>query len=389
MAMPLGYNLRNLLVRRFATIMSAAGVAAVVAVFVIVMGLAEGFRAAVATTGSERNAILLRDGPRSELQSAVDRGIVDILKTLPQIAVGREGRPLLSADMLIVINHEKRGGAGPTNVNVRGILPGSLELRDGVRLTSGRMFEAGSAEVIVGKALSGRVQNCEIGGVIRQGGRDWTVVGIFEAEGSSFESEIWGDAEVMLQAFQRRVYQSVTLRMRDPQDLPALAAAVAGDERLKTLQVFRQDIYYAEQSEAVTTFIRTLGYTITIVMSIGAILGAMNTMYAAVANRTREIGTLRAIGFTPFSIFSSFLIECLVLSLIGAVAGALLALPVDGIATGTTNWASFSEVAFQFRITGGVLAGGVLFGLLMGVIGGAFPAWRAARLRIIAALRPA
>jgi len=387
MALPLGYNLRNLLVRRTATLMSMGGIALVVAVFVVVSALAEGFRAAVAETGSPDNVLVMRDGATSEIQSAMNREIVDLLRSLPEVARDASGRPVASVDMVLVVNHPRLGGEGSTNVTVRGVSGAYREVRPSLAIAEGRWFTPGSDEIVVGEALSRRVADCQIGGTVRQSGRGWKVVGIFRAEGTAHESEVWGDADVMLDAFQREVYQSVTLRLAEGRDSGALAALFGRDLRLKSLQAEREDRYYGKQSEDVTLFLRTLGIVVTAVMSIGAIFGAMNTMYASVAHRSREIGTLLAIGFHPTTIFLAFLVESLLLSAAGALAGCLLALPVDGLATGTSNWATFSEVAFQFRVTPGVLRGGLLFGLVMGFVGGALPALRAARSTIIAALR--
>ncbi len=387
MALPLGYNLRNLLVRRTATLMSMGGIALVVAVFVVVSALAEGFRAAVAETGSPDNVLVMRDGATSEIESAMNREIVDLLRSLPEVARDASGRPVASVDMVLVVNLPRLGGEGSTNVTVRGVSGAYREVRPSLALAEGRWFTPGSEEIVVGEALSRRVADCQVGGTLKQSGRNWRVVGTFAAEGTAHESEVWGDADVMLDAFQREVYQSVTLRPSGGGGEAGLVAAFERDLRLKSLQAEREDRYYEKQSEDVTLFLRTLGIVVTVVMSIGAVFGAMNTMYASVAHRAREIGTLLAIGFGPSAIFLAFLVESLLLSAAGALLGCLLALPVDGLATGTSNWASFSEVAFQFRVTPGVLRGGLLFGLVMGVVGGALPALRAARSTIIAALR--
>jgi len=385
-ALPLAYNLRSLFLRRTATLMTGAGIACVVAVFISVMALAEGFRAAVATTGRPDRALILRDGSTAEINSAIDRGAWDLLRTLPLVALGPAGRPLAAADMVLVLNHGKIPDGTPTNVTVRGMAGEYRALRAEVRLVEGAWFTPGSAEVMVGRALVGRLQDCRVGGMIRQAGRDWTVVGVFSAGGSAFESEIWGAAEVMLDAFERKVFQSVTVGLRVPGDAEALAELFAGDVRLKTLEGTREDRYYEAQSGMLTGLIRGLGVFIGVLMAIGAVVGAMNTMYAAVAGRRREIGTLLAMGFSPGAIFFSFLLESLLLALAGSLLGCLLSLPVNGIATGTTNWATFSEVAFAFKITPSLFLTGILFGLVMGVLGGALPALRAARLPAAAAL---
>ncbi len=385
MALPLGYNLRNLLVRRTATLMSMGGIALVVAVFVVVSALAEGFRSAVSETGSPENVIVMRDGATSEIESAMNREVVDLLRSLPEVGRDAAGRPLASADMVLVVNHPRLGGEGSTNVTVRGVSGAWREVRPSLAIAAGRWFTPGSEEVVVGEALSRRVADCQIGGTLKQSGRAWKVVGTFTAEGTAHESEVWGDADVMLDAFQREVYQSVTLRPSGGES--GLVAAFERELRLKSLQAEREDRYYAKQSEDVTLFLRTLGLVVTVVMSIGAIFGAMNTMYASVAHRSREIGTLLAIGFGPSAIFLAFLVESLLLAAAGALVGCLLAMPVDGLATGTSNWATFSEMAFELRVTPAVLRGGLLFGLVMGVVGGALPALRAARSTIVVVLR--
>lgn len=387
MAPPIGYNLRSLFVRRTATLMAAAGVACVVAVFIVVTSLAEGFRLAVGTSGSPRNALLIRKGSQAELQSNLDPGLVDLVRSLPHAATGEDGRPLAFGDTVMVMSLAKREGGGEANVTLRGLDRRSLPLRERFRLLSGRLFEPGSAELIVGRGIAGRVKGLEVGGSFRQRGREWRIVGLFEADGSGFESEVWGDVDAILGSMNLRVYQSVTLRLRDAASLDALKALAARDLRLNSLEVRREDLYYAAQSEPVTTALSRLAMIVTVVMSIGAVVGAMNTMYAAVASRTREIGTLRAIGFGPGAIFLGFLAESLCLCALGTAAGAALSLLADGIATGTTNFSSFSEVAFRFRVTPRVVLEGAIFGLAMGLVGGALPALRAARLRVVRALR--
>lgn len=387
MALPFRYNLRNLLVRRLATLMTAGGVACVVAVFVIVLALAQGFRQSVESSGSPANAIIMRDGATSELSSAIDLEAYARVRALPGIAVATDGSPLASGEVVLVINHPKLGNGEPTNVSARGVSANALAVRPDLEIVEGRAFTPGSSEIIVGKALSQRIQDCQLGGVIRQVNRDWKVVGIFSANDSAFESEIWGDVDVMRDAFRRRVFQSITVRLDGAGGLDTLRARFADDPQLKTFQVKREDVYYEEQAGPLSEFITILGTIVTVVMSIGAIVGAANTMYAAVAHRRREIGTLLAIGFSPFSIFFSFLLECLLIALVGGAAGCLLALPIDGVRTGTTNWQTFSEMAFPFEVTPGLMLAGIAFAAIMGLVGGALPAFRAARQQVVVALR--
>ncbi|MEQ8768531.1 MAG: FtsX-like permease family protein [Planctomycetota bacterium] len=387
MALPVSYNLRNLFVRRVATLMTAGGIACVVAVFIVVLALAEGFRQSVSKSGSPENAILLRDGATSELSSAIDVEAFAMIRTLPGVAQDADGQPLATGEVVLVINHPKLDDGEPTNVSARGVSANVMEVRPEVEIAEGRMFSPGSSEIIVGRALSQRIQDCQLGGVIRQVNRDWTVVGIFDAGDSAFESEIWGDVDVMRDAFKRRVYQSVTVRLENEGALEQIQARLADDPRLKTLQAKREDAYYEEQAGPLSEFITYLGTAICIVMAVGAIVGAVNTMYAAVANRRREIGTLLAIGFGPFSVFLSFLFECLLICFVGGVLGCLLAWPIDGVRTGTTNWQTFSEMAFPFRVTPELMGIGILFALLMGLVGGVLPAYRAARQPVVEALR--
>lgn len=387
MALPFTYNLRNLAVRRGASLFTVFGIACVVAVLAVMLALAAGFQNAVASTGDSRNALILRDGATTEIESAIDRGAVDTIRSLPVIPRSAEGMRLAAAEMVLVLNHPKRGG-GSTNVTLRGLTEASTFVRPELEMVEGRLFAPGTAEIVIGRQLAARLEGSEVGSTIKQAGREWKIVGIFGTAGSAFESEIWGDAEILLSALNRRIFQSLTVRFPTPEGIEALRAELGRDPRFKTLQVLREDEYYAAQSASLTLFMKTLGIFISVVMAIGALFGALNTMYASVAQRTREIGTLRAIGFGPVAIFLSFLGESVVLGLAGAILGCLLALPVNGIATGTTNWATFSEVAFTFQITAGVLGTGIVFGIAMGVIGGALPALRAARLPIVEALRP-
>jgi putative ABC transport system permease protein len=382
-ALPISYNLRNLLVRRTATALTALGIAAVVAVFVCVLALAEGFRAALAGTGRADRVLVVRKGSDSEIASAIDRGAYNLLRALPGVRAAASGGPLAEGDMVIVVNLERRT-EGTTNVTVRGLSGAYRELRGEVAMREGRWFAPGSTEVVVGAALSERVKGCRVGDAIAAAGRSWTVVGIFEAGGGAFESEVWGDADVMLGAFQRRVLQSVTLGLEEGADLEALRARFASDPRLETFEIEREDRYYEKRSATLSGLLRTFGAFISIVMAIGAALGATNTMYAAVAARRREIGTLLAIGFGPTSIFLAFLAEALLLALLGSLLGCVLALPADGVATGTSD--QFREVAFRFRITPALLRDAIGFGLAMGAAGGALPAIRAARVPAVVAM---
>ena len=274
----------------------------------------------------------------------------------------------------------------PANVPVRGVGPRAFDVRETLKFVEGRRFAPGTREINVGRLAVGRFQGLALGSDVKFGSTTWKVVGVFTADDASFESEVWGDIDLMMPAFQRNGYQSVTVKLADPSAFDSFEAAIDGDPRLD-LQPQREQDYYAEQSQAMTTVIRVFGTFVTLILSIGAMFGAMNTMYAAVAYRTREIGTLRALGFSRLRIVTAFLAESIALALVGGVIGCILALPVHGLSTGTTNLSSFSEVAFKFRITPALLVGGLVFSAVMGAVGGLLPAIRAARIPVARALR--
>jgi ABC-type lipoprotein release transport system permease subunit len=387
MAIPLSYNVRNVLNRPVSTLTTAIGVGLTVAIFIGALGLVSGFRAAMLTTGLPANAIALRKGADSEISSGVMRDQANILRALPDVAPGPDGRPLVSADLVVVMNKERLGQPGSSNVTVRGVDAGAIALRDRVKIVEGRMFTPGTDEVIVGARIAPRFANCAVGDHIRFGQRDFSVVGHFRAGGSAFESEIWGDNPVLMPALQRDdVFQSVTFRMRDPSRFVALQKELEADPRLP-IQLKRESDFYDEQSGLLARVVLPLGIFITIVMAVGAVFGAMNTMYAAVGSRTREIATLLVLGFSPLAILTSFVFESVFLSLIGGAIGCVIALPLNGITTSTTNFQSFSEVAFAFRVTPAALLSGMIFAAVMGLIGGFLPALRAARQTIASSLR--
>jgi putative ABC transport system permease protein len=380
------YNLRSMIVRKGTAAMTAGGIAMVVAVFVMTLAIAQGFRQTLVASGSPQNAIVLRKGATAETVSAVLRTDVPIVESLPQVARSLDGRPLSSSELVLIIAVPRISDNQPANVPVRGVGPRAYDVRDSLKLVEGRRFTPGTREINVGRAAVGRFKGLTLGSNVRFGGAAWTVVGVFTADDAAFESEVWGDVDLMMPAFQRNGYQSMTVKLADPAMFDSFKATLEGDPRLH-LRPQREQDYYAEQSQALTTVIRVFGTFVTLILAIGAMFGAMNTMYAAVAYRTREIGTLRALGFTRFRIVTAFLAESTALALLGGILGCLLALPVHGLSTGTTNFASFSEVAFKFRITPALLAGGLIFSALMGAAGGLLPAIRAARIPIARALR--
>jgi putative ABC transport system permease protein len=380
------YNLRSMVVRKGTAAMTAMGIAMVVAVFVMTLAIAQGFRATLVASGSPQNAIVLRKGATSETVSAVLKPQLPIIETFPQIARGTDGLPLASPELVVIISLPRLSDNQPANVPLRGVGPHAFQVRDTLKFVEGRRFQPGSREINVGRLAVGRFKGLTLGSTVKFGSAAWTVVGVFTADDASFESEVWGDVDLMLPAFQRNGYQSVTVKLTSPSAFDAFAAAMDADPRLD-LQPQREQAYYADQSKVMTTVIRIFGTFVTLILSIGAMFGAMNTMYAAVAYRTREIGTLRALGFSQLRIVTAFMTESIALALVGGVIGCILALPVHGLSTGTTNMASFSEVAFKFRITPALLASGLLFAGLMGAAGGLLPAIRAARIPVARALR--
>jgi len=309
-----------------------------------------------------------------------------VVETQPEVALGPEGERLVSKETVVLMSLDKRGTSEPSNVVIRGIGPQGLALRPQVKLVAGRMFRPGSSEIIAGRAIGERFKGAGIGERLRFGMREWTVVGHFEAGGSGFDSEIWGDAEQLMQAFRRTSYSSLVLRLTDASGFAALKAQLEADPRL-TVEAKRESVFYAEQSQALATFIRVLGMTLSIIFSTGAVIGAMITMYAAVANRTAEIGTLRALGFRSRSILWAFLLEALLLGALGGALGLALASLMQQVSFSTMNFQTFSELSFSFTLNLRIALASMAFALLMGLLGGFLPAVRAARLRIVDALR--
>jgi len=386
MAIPISYNVRNIMQRPWSTLMTALGIGLVVAILIGALALASGFQAALVENGSPDNAFILRTGADSEISSGISLEQAAILRAHPQVAPGPDGRPLVSNDLVVLTNLQRLGQEGSSNVPIRGIDPNALAVRPQVRVVEGRMFTPGTDELIVGRRIVPRFEKTKIGDKLRFGQRDFTVVGHFVAGGTAFESEIFGDQAVLSPAFDREGFQSVTFRMREPGRIRELEKELESDPRLG-VQVQTEREFYASQSRVLATVIRIGGVFITLIIAVGAMFGAMNTMYAAVGSRTREIAVLLTLGFTPFSIMASFIIESVLLALVGGVLGILLALPINGITTSTTNWSSFSEVAFAFRVTPLAAVIGLAFAAGMGVIGGFFPALKAARQPLAASMR--
>lgn len=387
-SVPIRYVLRNLWVRRVTTALTAAGMALVVFVFASVMMMSEGIRATLVATGSADNVLVLRKGAGAEINSGISREQAAAIESLPGIARGVDGRALVSKEPVVLNNLPKRGSGKPGNVTLRGTSGTGLQLRPQVRLAEGRLFRPGSAEVVVGRAVARGFDGVEIGGSLRFVGRDWTVVGILDAGRSAFDSEIWADADQLMQAFRRNAYSTVVLRLADAGGFEPVRAAIDGDPRL-TLEAKPERVFYAEQSEALATFIRILGTALAVIFSVGATVGATITMFGSVASRIGEIGTLRALGFRRGAVLGAFLAESMALALVGGVAGLAAASGMSAVNVSTTNFATFAELAFQFTLTPAIALQSLAFAGVMGVVGGFVPAWRAARLQIVECLRAA
>jgi ABC-type antimicrobial peptide transport system permease subunit len=388
MKIPIIYNLRSLKQRPASTITTALGMALVVAVFIAMMALANGFMAALVSTGSGDNVIVLRKGANQEMSSGVARQVASIIAGMPFVASGSDNLPLVSPETFVVVPLERRNNAGMANVVVRGVSTKAFEVRKGVAVSEGRAFRSGAREVVVGKAFASRFPNSEVGATIKFADTDWTVAGHFTADGSSFESEIWGENEQLMPVFRGEIFQSVTFRMKDPGSFAGIKQSLEGDSRLQ-VDAFREDDFYASQSTMLATILKFIAIFVASIMAVGAVFGAVNTMYAAVASRAPEIGVLLTLGFRPRSVMSSFLLEAILIAALGGALGCLIALPINGLVTSTTNWASFSEVAFAFRVTPALLLNGMIFAVTMGVIGGLLPARAAARQHVVDALRQA
>ncbi|MGO9612276.1 MAG: ABC transporter permease [Dissulfurispiraceae bacterium] len=386
MGIPYSYSIRNLLTRKLTTVLTAFGMALVVFVFAATSMLVEGLQKTLVETGSPDNVVVIRKASNSEVQSSVERLQASIIESQPEVAIGENGQTLLAKELVVLINIPKRRSNKPANVVIRGIAPTSLLLRPQARLIEGRMPRAGSAEVIAGTSIAKRFQGGGLGETLRFGMRNWTVVGIFEAGNTGFSSEIWGDVDQLMQAFRRPVYSSVIFKLRHSNEFERFKTRIESDPRL-TLEAKRETQYYLDQSEAMSRFLRILGMTLTIIFSLGAVIGAMITMYAAVANRVTEIGTLRALGFQKTSILAAFVLEALCLGFIGGCMGLFFASFMQLITISTMNWQTFSELAFSFALTFDIAWKSLAFSLLMGFFGGVLPAFRASRLNIIEALR--
>ena len=386
MKIPFSYSIRNLWTRRLTTFLTASGMALVVFVFAAILMLAEGLQKTLVETGSYDNVVVIRKGSESEVQSGVERSQAAIVETQPEVAIGPEGQPLLAKELVVLINLPKRRGDKPGNVVMRGISENSFILRPRVKLVEGRMPRPGTSEIVAGQSIARRFKGVGIAETLRYGMKDWNVVGVFDAGNTGFSSEIWGDVDQLMQTFRRPGYSSVIFKLRDSAEFDTVKKRIETDPR-PTLEAMRETRYYEKQSEMMAKFLRILGISLTIIFSLGATIGAMITMYASVANRTSEIGTLRALGFQRRNILTAFLLESLSLSLIGGTVGLLFASFLQLFTISTMNWQTFSELAFSFSLTFKIASEALLFSLIMGLVGGLLPAVRASRMNIVEALR--
>ena len=385
MAVPLSYSFRNLWTRRITTFLTASGMALVVFVFAAILMLAEGLQKTLVATGSYDNVVVLRKGSTSEVDSGIEREKASVVETLPQIATDEKGGPLAAKEVVILITLTKKQG-GTSNVTIRGIGENSLRLRPQIRLVQGRMPRFGVTEMVAGSSLAKRFRGLEVGSSLGGGLKEWRIVGIMDAGNTAFSSEIWADGEQVMQSFRRPVYSSLIFKLTDTARFDAAKKLIEDDPRL-SLSAKRETRFYLDQSEMMAKFLKILGVSLTVIFSLGAIIGAMITMYSAVANRTAEIGTLRALGFQRRSILASFLMESLFLGLVGGSMGLFLASFMQLITISTVNFQTFSELAFRFAITPSIIIESLAFSLIMGLLGGVLPAYRASRMNIVESLR--
>ena len=386
MVIPLHYIARNVWARRLTTALTAGGLALVVFVFATMLMLDAGLKQTLVTTGEHDNVVVIRKGAETEIQSGISRDQAAALEMYPSIAMTAEGRPMASREAVVLISLTKTGYTTPSNVVIRGVSPLGVSMRPQVQLTQGRMFKPGSAEIIVGSSLARGYGNVRVGDHLRFAQRDWTVVGHFDAGGSGFDSEIWGDVDQLMQSFRRTGYSSMVLRLANTDAFDKFRSAIDVDPRLAN-EAKREQQFYSDQSRALSTFINILGLTLTTIFSIAAMIGAMITMYASVANRVGEIGTLRALGFQRTNVMMAFLIEAVLLGLVGGIAGLLCASLMQFASFTTTNFQTFADLSFRFVLTPSIIIKTLLFSMAMGLIGGFLPALRASRLNIVDALR--
>jgi len=387
MAIPVVYNFRSVKERWSSAVVAVLGIAGTVGVFVAMLSLAFGFKATLVSSGSSDNAMVRRAGSTSEMDSSITLEQVKIMQDFPGVAQSSNG-PLITPEVVVIAPFPMRSTGTDANVQIRGVSPRALDVRSKIKMREGHFLQPGLAELVVGRNVDKTYRGLGLGDSVKFGGATWQVVGVFDAGGSAFDSEVWCDARVLNQIYHRpeNIFQSLTVHLDSTNSLQRFKDAATADPRL-TVDVSPEIEYYAKQSRTLTTLIVILGGIVAVVMGIGAVFGALNTMYSAVAERSREIATLRALGFGAGSVVFSFMVEALLISLFGGLLGAVAVLPLNGLTTGAMNWQTFSHLAFAFRITPLLLGLGILFALLMGVLGGFFPALRAARRPVAPALR--
>jgi putative ABC transport system permease protein len=385
--LPLSYNIKSIAIRWQSALLAIIGISLVVAVFLCLLAMASGFRLALRATGSNQNAIVLQEGSQSELSSSFPKDAGDRVAVDRRIARGVDGKPLVSPELVTIVALPRRADGELSNVTVRGVTPAAFDVRNGLRIIEGRNLKPGLYEVVIGKGVRARIRGLDVGQRIRMMKREFDVVGVMDADGSAFESEIWGDFDAMGSAFNLAgTENSLTLRLADPRSMPGFDQELRDNPQVQ-LQMHPERQYYEDQAGPLTRFLQALAIFVSVVMGTGAVFGAMNTMNAIVAARSREVGTLRALGFSRAIVLSAFVLEGLTLALVGGVVGCLLSLLVNGLQATTT--ANMGEIAFAFRVTPLNLAYGLMFAATMGVIGSLLPAFRAARLPIVVALREA
>jgi putative ABC transport system permease protein len=387
MPIPIVYNFRSVRQRWTSAIVAILGIAGTVGVFVAMLSLAKGFKATLVSSGSADNALVMRAGANTEMSSVVALDQVRVIEDAPGVARANDG-PLVAAETVVIAPFPLLSTGTDANVLIRGVTSKALAVRNRIKMTQGRFFQSGLTELVVGRNVNHTYAGLNLGNTVKFGGGTWRVVGVFDAGGSAFDSEVWCDGRVLNQIYKRpdNLFQSVTAHLTSPGAFTQFKDAVTTDPRM-SVDVNREIEYYDRESQGLTTLITRLGGAVAFIMAIGAVFGALNTMYSAVAERSREIATLRAVGFGAASVVVSFLIEALLISLVGGLLGCLAVVPLNGLTTGAINMQTFSHVAFAFRITPPLLVQGVIFALLMGAIGGFFPAIRAARRPVAAALR--
>ena len=386
MAIPFTYVARNLWSRRLTTALTASGLALVVLVFATVLMMDEGLKRTLVTTGELDNAVIIRKGAETEIQSGISREQAGIIEMHPAVALGAQGSRMVSKETVVLISLLRAGDDKPSNVVIRGTSDTGFVLRPQVKIKDGRLFRPGTSEIIVGASIAARFANTGIGRHLNFAQREWTVVGVFDGGGSGFDSEVWGDVDQLLQAFRRNAYSSMVARLADSSRFDAFRAEVGEDPRLAQ-EMKREQKFYSDQSKALSTFINVLGLTLSVIFSIGAMIGAMITMYASVASRVNEIGTLRALGFRQGAVLWAFLAEALLLGWVGGVVGLSFASLMQFASFSTINFQTFADLSFRFILTADIAGKTLLFALTMGFVGGFLPAFRAARLNIVDALR--